>query len=111
MNSGGKKLATKSVLGVEVGDTETEIIGSTETSTSEDRVFAVGNRTKEIIATAWGSDDGQNWNEEVSKTIPPGGYEILILGAHHFPRVKLTGRTTTPGEKSIVDAYLTYSGT
>ena len=102
-------MATISRLAVEVRDTETEIIESTHTSTNEDRIFGVGNGEKEIIATIWGSDDGQNWNEEESKTIPPGSYEILKLGPHHFPRVKLTGRTTAPDETSIVDAYLTYA--
>jgi hypothetical protein len=102
-------MATKSNLGVEVGDTETEIIESTYTSTNVDRVFGVGNITKEIIATAWGSDDNQNWVEEESKTIGPGEYKILIVGIHHVPFVKLTGRTTAPGEKSIVDTYLTYT--
>ncbi len=68
----------------------------------------MGNGEKEIIATIWGSDDGQNWNEEESKTIPPGNYNTLVVGNHHFPKVKLTGRTTTPGETSTVDAYLTY---
>ncbi len=101
-------MATISGLGVEVRATETEIIESTLTSTSEDRIFGVGNGEKEIIATVWGSDDGQDWNEEESKTIPPRVYEILILGLNHYPRVKLTGRTTTPGETSIVDTYLTY---
>ena len=101
-------MATKSALGVEVGDTETEIIESTLTSTNEDRKFGVGNGEKENIATAWGSDDNQDWNEEESKTISPGIYDTLILGPHHYPFVKLTGRTTTPDETSIVDGYLTY---
>jgi len=102
-------MATKSNLNVEVGDTEIELIGSTLTSTNEDRIFGVGNGEKEIIATAWGYDDGQNWTEEVSKTIAPGNYENLIVGINHFPRVKLTGKIKTPGETSIVDAYLTYT--
>ena len=101
-------MTTISRLGVEVRDTETEIIESTLTSTSEDRIFGVGNGEKEIIATIWGSDDGQNWNEEESKTIPPRVYEILILGLNHLPRVKLTGRTTNSDETSVVDVYLTY---
>lgn len=102
-------MATKSALDVEVRDTEIEIIESTPTSTNEDRIFGVGNGENEIIATAWGSDDNQNWNEEVKKIISPRGYEILIVGINHYPFVKLTGRTTTPDKTSIVDAYLTYS--
>jgi len=102
-------MVTKSILNVEILDTETEIIESTLTSTSENRIFGIGNGEKEIIATAWGSDDNQNWEEEESKTIPPGKYEILMVRITHLPRVKLTGRTTTPGETSKVDAYLTYS--
>lgn len=102
-------MATKSRLNVEVLDTETEIIESTYTSTSENRIFGVGNGEKEIIATAWGSDDNQKWKEEESKTIPPGKYETLMVSITHLPRVKLTGRTTIPDETSIVDAYLTYS--
>ncbi len=104
-------MVTKTHLGVEVGETETEIIGSTETSTNEDRIFSVGNGEKEIIATAWGCDDNQNWEKERSETIPPGGYKILVVGINHYPYVKLTGRTTTPNEISIVDAYLNYSTT
>ncbi len=102
-------MTTISRLNIEVGDTETELIESTLTSTNEDRTFGVGNREKEIKATVWGSNDSLNWNEEESKTIPPGSYEILILGTHHFPKVKLTGRTTNSDETSVVDAYLTYS--
>jgi hypothetical protein len=68
----------------------------------------VGNGEKEIIATAWGSDDGQNWNKEESKTIPSDNYEVLVVGNNHFPRVKLTGRTTMSSETSVVDAHLIY---
>lgn len=102
-------MATKSNLNVEVGDIETELIESTLTSTDENRTFGVGNGEKEIKATTWGSNDNQNWEEEESKTIAPRDYETLIVGINHFPRVKLTGRTTTPDETSILDAYLTYS--
>ncbi|MFX0208414.1 MAG: hypothetical protein ACFFDT_20695 [Candidatus Hodarchaeota archaeon] len=102
-------MVTKSVLGVEVIGTEIEIIGPIETSKKEDRIFGVGNGEKEIIAAAWGSDDGQNWVEEESKTIPPGNYKILVVGNNHLPHVKLIGWTTTPGETSVVDAYLTYT--
>ncbi len=101
-------MATISNLGVEVGNTETEIIESTHTSTNEDRIFSVGNREKEIVTTAWGSDDNQNWEEVESKTITPRSYDTLVTGMNHLPYVKLTGRTTTPGETSIVDAYLNY---
>ncbi len=101
-------MATRSVLKVEVGDSDTEIIGSTETSKNEDRIFVVGNGEKEIIATAWGSDDGQNWVEEESKTIPSDNYDVLVVGNNHFPRVKLTGRATNSDEASVVDAYLIY---
>jgi len=101
-------MATKSRLNIEVRDTETEIIESTDTSTSEDRIFGVGNGEKEIIATAWGSNDNQNWEEVESKTIPPRNYKILVVGMNHLPRVKLTGRTITPEEIGKVDAYLNY---
>jgi hypothetical protein len=101
-------MAIISRLDVEVRDTETEIIESIKTSTSEDRIFGVGNGEKEIIATAWGSDDEQEWEEVESKTIPPENYRTLIVGNNHLPYVKLTGRTTTSGEISIVDGYLTY---
>jgi hypothetical protein len=103
------KMTTKSRLNVEVGDTETEIIESTETVSSEERKFGVGNGEKEIIATAWGSDDNQNWHEEDSATIGPGRYKILIVGPSHDPWVKLTARTSGSGETSIVDGYLTYT--
>ena len=102
-------MAIKSRLNVEVGDTETEIIESTETDKSEDRTFGVGNGDKEIIATAWGSDDGENWQVEESKNVAPSSYKVLIVGNNHFPFVKLTGRTTSATETSVVDGYLTYS--
>ncbi len=102
-------MPTKSALGVEVGDTEMEIIESTETVTSEERRFGVGNGEKEIIATAWGSEDDQNWEEIESKTVAPHSYETIMGGISHHSYVKLTGRTTTPDETSIADAYLTYS--
>ena len=101
-------MATKSSLNVEVGDSETEIIESTHTSTESDRTFGVGNGDKEIIATAWGSDDEENWFKEESKTVAAHAYKILIVGLHHYPYVKLTGRTTTSGQTSIIDGYLTY---
>lgn len=101
-------MTTKSNLGVEVGDSDTELIQSTETSTSDDRVFGVGNRENEITAIAWGSDDNQNWDEEESKTLQPGDYETLKVSITHKPYVKLTGKTTSSGQKSTVDAYLTY---
>ena len=75
----------------------------------EDRRFGVGNGDNEINATAWGSDDNQNWTEEESKTIAPNNYETLIVGLNHYPYVKLTGRTTSSGQTSTVDGYLTYS--
>jgi hypothetical protein len=102
-------MATISNLNVEVGDTETDLIESTETSTNEDRAFGVGNGAKEIIATIWGSDNNEDWNEEDVRPMPPNIYDTLILGAHHYPYVKLTARTTSSGETSIVDAYLTYA--
>jgi hypothetical protein len=103
-------MTTISRLNVEVRNIETEIIESTLTSTSEARTFGVGNKgEKEIIATAWGSDDGDQWNEEESKSVPPNTYKNLIVGPTHHGYVKLTGRTTNPDETSIVDGYLTYS--
>jgi hypothetical protein len=102
-------MATKSRIGVEVKDTETEIIESTHTSKETDRKFGVGNGEKEITATAWGSDDNQNWEIEESKTIPPYGYKTLVVGNNHLPYVKLSGKTTNVGDTCIVDAYLNYN--
>lgn len=103
-------MAIKSNLNVEVGDTETEIIEPTATVTTDERIFSVGNREREIIATAWGSNsDTGGWEQIESKTIAPGGYGIIILGMNHHLYVKLTGRTTLPGETSVVDGYLTFT--
>lgn len=102
-------MATKSNLNVSVGDTETELIESTATDTQEDRTFSIGNGDKEISATAWGSNSGTSWEEIESKTIDPSGYETIILGSNHYLYVKLTGKTTTSGDTSIVDAFLTYT--
>ena len=102
-------MATKSRLNVEVRDTETEIIESTKTVTSEERIFGVGNKDKEMIATVWGSNDEENWEQVESKTVGPGSYENIIMGNNHWFHVKLTGRTSITGEVSIVDGYLTYT--
>ena len=101
----------KSNLNVEIRDIETEIIEVTLTDSSKERRFGVGNRGKEIIATVWGSDDNQNWEEMESKTVAPDGYVTIFGGLSHHPYVKLMGRTTIPGETSVVDGYLTYSET
>ena len=102
-------MATISSLGIEVGNTETEIIEATHTNKDENRTFGVGNQTNEIIATVWGSDDNQDWKELEIKTIAPGSYEHLIVGPSHDPWVKLTGRTMNPGITSSIDGYLIYS--
>ncbi len=102
-------MTTISRLKVEVKFTETEIIESTATLTHDDRVFGVGNGEKEIIATAWGSKDNNEWEKIESKTVAPMGYENIILGSNHYLYVKLTARTTGSGETSIVDGYLTYT--
>lgn len=99
---------TKSNLGVEVGDTEIEIIDSTRTDKRYDRTFSIGNTDNEIEVKIWGSDDNQNWEQLQSKIIPPNGYGILIEGPEHDPYVKLTGKTTNPGNTTIVDGFLTY---
>lgn len=102
-------MVTKSRLSMSVVQTETEIIESTRTVTSEERRFGVGNGDNEIIATAWGSDDNQNWEEIESKTVEPHAYVILIAGPSHWWNLKLTGRTTNSGIPSSVDAYLVYT--
>lgn len=102
-------MITKSNLDVEVRDTETEIIEPTRTVTTEERRFGVGNRGKEIIATAWGSDDSENWEKIESKTVGPNEYAILTAGPSHWWHLKLTGRTTTSGETSTVDGHLVYT--
>lgn len=109
LNLGWIDMTTKSRTNVNVVDTETEIIESTNTNKSEERRFAIGNGEEEIIATLWGSNDNQSWEEVESKTIISNGYEIIILGPNHFWHVKLTGKTTSPGKSSIIDGYLTYT--
>ena len=102
-------MATKSRLGIEVGDTETEIIEPTETVTNENREFKVKNGEKEIIVTAWGSESDNGWEVETSKTISPNDEDTLTVGPSHDPWLKLTARTTSPRETSTVDGYLTYT--
>lgn len=102
-------MVTKSRLNVEVRDAETEIIESTMTDKSKERKFSVGNGDDEIIATSWGSDDNQNWEEVESVPIAPSGYVTMILGPSHWWHVKLTSKTTASGVISIVDGYLTYT--
>ena len=102
-------MAVKSNLNVNVGDTETELIGSTATATMEDRIFSIGNGLKEISATAWGSNDGASWEEIETKTISARGYDTIIIMRNHYINIKLTGKTTNQGDTSIVDSYFSYT--
>lgn len=102
-------MVTKTNLNVEIGDQDTVIIDSTETTTNEDRIFGVGNGENVIIAKVWGSNDNRNWEEVDNKTVPPNGYENIIMGNNHFFYVKLTGKTTSVGKTSVVDGYFTYT--
>jgi hypothetical protein len=99
-------MGSKSATNVEVSHTETEIIEPTDTNKQEDRTFMVQNGEKNIIAIAWGLDDNQVWQEIDNKTINARESNVLIAGQTHYPRVKLTGRTTTSGDTSIVNATL-----
>ncbi|UCG68010.1 MAG: hypothetical protein JSV09_09215 [Thermoplasmata archaeon] len=99
----------KESLDVEVGNSETEIIGSTYTDKWRNRRFRIENGENEIIATAWGSNDEKTWEFWKSETIDPGKTETMVLGTNHWWYVKLTGRITDPsGIVSIVDSSLTY---
>lgn len=102
-------MGSKSATNVEVSNAETEIIGSTETNKNHDRMFTVQNGEKDIIATAWGLDDNEVWQVEDTKTINARESNVLVVGPSHAPRVKLTGKTTTSGDTSIVDATLTWT--
>jgi hypothetical protein len=102
-------MAIKSNMNVEVGDTETELIGSTATDSHEARTFSIGNKEKEVEVKAWGSPDNMAWQEITSKTIAPEGYDTIILGVNHWWYVKLTGKTTNPGDTTHVDVYFTYT--
>lgn len=101
-------MAIKSNLNVNVGDTETELISSTETNTLEERIFRIGNGDKEISVTTWGSNPGMDWEEIKTKTIIANGYDTIKLDVNHFFNCKLTGNTTSSGEVSIVDAFFNY---
>jgi hypothetical protein len=102
-------MGSKSVTDVEVSDTETEIIESTETNKNDNRTFTVQNGEKQIVVTAWGLDDNQIWQIEDTQVIAPRESNVLIVGPSHAPRVKLTGRTVTQSDISIVDATLIWS--
>jgi len=103
-------MAIKTALNVEVGYNETEIIEPTDTDKNKKRIFNIENGEKQIIATAWGLDEEQVWQIEVTKTIPPNENDVLSVGPTHAPKVKLTGRTTSSNDTSIVNATLTYPG-
>lgn len=97
-------------LDVTVYNTETEIIDSTLTDKKYNRKFQIDNGENEIVATAWGSNDGVTWEVMDTNTISAGTTEWLILGKNHWWYVKLTGRTAgSPEEISIVDARLYYT--
>jgi hypothetical protein len=104
-----KTMAIISNLNVNVGEMETELIGSTETNTHEDRVFHVGNGEKKIEVTAWGSNPGEDWIVIETKTINAEEYGTIVLGSNHHFYCKLTGKTLNPGYTSIVDAFFTYT--
>lgn len=92
---------------VEVGDTEIEIIEAHETPHEKDRIFGVSNGDQEIEAKAWASGDGETWEERETKIISPNKTSSLTVGPFIY-YVKLTGKTTTSGTTSTVDASLTY---
>ena len=102
-------MAIKSNLKVDVSDSDTELIESTETNTLADRIFSVGNGVEEISVTAWGSNPGTDWEEIETKTIRPGEYDTIVLGGNHWWNVKLTGKTTNQTVTNQVDAYFTYT--
>jgi hypothetical protein len=102
-------MATKSNLNVNVDDNETELIGSTETDSNQDREFSIGNGEKEISATAWGSNTTTDWEEIKTIIIGPHGYDKIIILRNHYFNCKLTGKTTNQGDTSIVDAFFTYT--
>lgn len=102
-------MVIKSNLNVSVGDTETELIGSTETDSNQDREFRIGNREKEISVTAWGSNPGEEWEEIETKTIDSHLYDIIIILRNHYINCKLTGKTTNQGDTSMVDSFFTYT--
>lgn len=95
---------------VEVGEEETEIIGSTETpSCDQNRVFAVASGNKPLEVTAWGSENGEDWEEKDSKTIRANDADSLIVGPTIY-YVKLTGKVPASNLNgtTTVDAALVY---
>jgi hypothetical protein len=100
-------MTTITVDQVEVSDTETEIIEPYDTPRDINRTFDVSNGEEAIIATAWGSNDGDNWIEKDSKPIRPNSSDSLVVGPT-VCWVKLTGKTMSGGTTSIVDATLSY---
>lgn len=101
--------AVKEALDVEVSNSETEIIDSTYTDKWRNRRFRIENGENEIIVTAWGSNDEQNWEYWDSHIIDPDKTDTMVLGTNHWWYVKLTGKTTSSTYAiSIVDASLTY---
>lgn len=102
-------MAIISSTNVEVNNLETEIIESTLTDKNEDRTFSVVNGEKQIMAIAWGLDDGGIWQVEDTKTIEPFQSADLVVGATHMPRVKLTAKTILVDDISVINATLTYS--
>ena len=92
---------------VDVGDTETEIIEPHETPHDKDRIFSVSNREQEVKVKAWASEDGETWEERETSVIPANNTGSLTIGPRIY-WVKLTGKTTTSGTTSTVDACLVY---
>ena len=93
---------------VEVTENETEIIEATETDKEINRIFSVSNGGSAIEIQARGSNDGgQTWEDRGLKTIEANQADTLIVGPTVY-LVKLVGKTTIPGEGSIVNASLVW---
>ena len=94
------------VTDVEVGTTETEIIGSTQVDADKDKLFTVNNGDKDIEVKAYASSDGMEWTLKKTKQISPNSVGSLQVDHNLNIYVKLTGVCLDPGASSTVDAQL-----
>ena len=105
-STGWRAMGYVKASGVEVTDTETEIIGSTQVDADKHKIFVVQNGDNAIETKAYGSENGTDWTMKDMKRIEVNMISALLVEKNMCIYVKLSGRTLEPDTESIVTAIL-----